>query len=54
MYNPQIETFIFVAESGNFSKAAEAMFVTPTAVMKRINALESRLGVVLFDRTNHG
>lgn len=54
MYNPQIETFIFVAESGSFSKAAEAMYVTPTAVMKQINALESRLGVALFKRTNHG
>lgn len=54
MYNPQIETFKFVAESGSFSKAAEAMYVTPTAVMKQINALESRLGVALFERTNHG
>lgn len=54
MYNPQIETFIAVAESGSFSKAAEIMFVTPTAVMKQINALEKRLEVVLFDRTNHG
>lgn len=54
MYNPQIETFKFVAESGSFSKAAEAMYVTPTAVMKQINALESRLRVALFERTNHG
>lgn len=54
MYNPQIETFIAAAESGSFSKAAEIMFVTPTAVMKQINALEKRLEVVLFDRTNHG
>lgn len=54
MYNPQIETFKFVAESGSFSKAAEAMYVTPTAVMKQINALESRFGVALFERTNHG
>lgn len=54
MYNTQIETFIHVAESGSFSKAAEAMFVTPTAVMKQINSLEKRLGVALFDRTNHG
>lgn len=54
MYNPQIETFIAVAESGSFSKAAENLFVTPTAVMKQINALEKRLEVVLFERTNHG
>lgn len=54
MYNPQITTFISVAQYGSFSKAAEALFVTPTAVMKQINALEKRLGIALFSRTNHG
>ena len=54
MYNPQIETFIAVAESGSFSKAAETLYISPTAVMKQINALEERLGLTLFDRTNHG
>ena len=54
MYHPQIETFISVAESGSFSKTAEACFISPTAVMKQINALETRLGITLFDRTNHG
>lgn len=54
MYHPQIQTFIAVAESGSFSKAAEILFVTPTAVMKQINALEKRLSVTLFYRTNHG
>lgn len=54
MYNPQIATFIMVAENGSFSKAADALFVTPTAIMKQINALEARLSVTLFDRTNHG
>lgn len=34
MYNPQIETFIKVAESGSFSKAAEMLFISPPAVMK--------------------
>lgn len=54
VYHPQIQTFIAVAESGSFSKAAEILFVTPTAVMKQINALEKRLSVTLFNRTNHG
>lgn len=54
MYNPQIETFLIVAESGSFSKAAERLFISPTAVMKQINALESRLEVSLLNRTNHG
>ena len=54
MYNPQLTTFISVSENGSFTKAADALFITPTAVMKQINALEERIGITLFDRTNHG
>ena len=54
MYNPQLTTFISVSENGSFTKAADALFITPTAVMKQINALEERVGITLFDRTNHG
>ena len=54
MYNPQLTTFISVAENGSFTKTADALFITPTAVMKQINALEERVGITLFDRTNHG
>ena len=54
LYNPILSTFISVAESGSFTKAAEALFITPPAVMKQINSLEERLGITLFDRTNHG
>lgn len=54
MVNPQLTTFIAVAESGSFTKAAEALYITPTAVMKQINALEERVGITLFNRTNHG
>lgn len=54
MYNPQLTTFISVAENGSFTKAADALYVTPTAVMKQINSLEERLGVTLLTRTNHG
>ena len=54
MIHRQLLTFISVAENGSFSKTAEAMFISPTAVMKQIDALEGRLGVTLFSRTNHG
>ena len=54
MYNPQLTTFISVAENGSFSKSADVLYITPTAVMKQINALEERLGITLFERTNHG
>ena len=54
MYNPQLDTFICVAKSGSFSKAAEKMFITAPAVIKQINSLESSLGLRLFDRTHRG
>lgn len=54
MYNQTLKTFISVAENGSFTKAAELLYITPTAVMKQINALESQLYITLFDRTNHG
>ena len=54
MYNPQLETFLRVADAGSFNKAAEESFITPTAVIKQINLLEASLDVQLFDRTHRG
>ena len=54
MYNPQLETFLRVADAGSFNKAAEEMYITPTAVIKQINLLESSLNVKLFERTHRG
>ena len=54
MYNPQLETFLRVADAGSFNKAAEEVYITPTAVIKQINLLEDSLGVKLFKRTHRG
>lgn len=54
MYNPQLDTFIRVAEAGSFSKAAQDLFISPTAVIKQMNLLESRLGLTLFNRSHQG
>ena len=43
MYNPQLETFLCVAECGSFNKAAEKLFISPPAVIKQINLLEVNL-----------
>ena len=43
MYNPQLETFLRVADAGSFNKAAEESYITPTAVIKQINLLEESL-----------
>ena len=54
MYNPQLETFLRVADAGSFNKAAEESFITQTAVIKQINLLEASLDVQLFERTHRG
>ncbi|MBQ3379585.1 MAG: LysR family transcriptional regulator [Clostridia bacterium] len=54
MYDPHLDVFLRVAELGSFSKAAAAGFITPSAVIKQINLLESDLGVRLFERTHRG
>ena len=54
MYNPQLDTFLRVADAGSFSRAAEECYITPTAVIKQINLLEGELGVRLFDRSHRG
>ena len=54
MYNPQIKTFIVVADAGSFNKAAEQLYVSSTAIIKQINLLESRVGVRLFERSHKG
>ena len=54
MYNPQLDTFLRVADAGSFNKAAEEAYITPTAVIKQINLLEDHLEVKLFERSHRG
>ena len=54
MYNPQLDAFIKVADSGSFSKAAEAMYISAPAIIQQINLLEAGCGFKLFVRSNHG
>lgn len=54
MYNPQLETFIYVVDAGSFSKAAEKLYITSPAVIKQINSLEKSLNLKLFERTHRG
>ena len=56
-----MKTFIAIAETGNFTTAAEAVFRTPSAVSMQIKKLEETLRVPLFRRdarsvslTHHG
>lgn len=54
MYNPQLETFLCVADAGSFNKAAEKLYISPPAVIKQINLLEDNLNLQLFVRTHRG
>lgn len=54
MYNHMLDTFIAVADCGSFTKAAERLYISPTAVMKQMNALEKELDLVLMERTPSG
>lgn len=56
-----MRTFVAIAETGNFTTAAEAVFRTPSAVSMQIKKLEDTLRVSLFRRdarsvtlTHHG
>lgn len=46
-----IQAFVVIAELGGFNKAAEHLHVTQTALTRRIQKLESYLGLKLLDRT---
>lgn len=54
MYNPQLETFVRVADAGSFNKAAERLYITPPEVIKQITSLERSLDLQLFVRTHRG
>lgn len=54
MYNPALDTFLTVADCGSFTKAADQLFLSPTAVIKQMNAFEQHLELKLIDRTPAG
>ncbi len=54
MYNPLLDTFVLVTDCGSFTKAAERMYLSPTAVMKQMNTLETHLNLKLIERTPAG
>jgi DNA-binding transcriptional LysR family regulator len=48
-----LEDFIALADSGNFSRAAEVRNIAQPAFSRHIRALEDWVGVELFDRSAH-
>lgn len=54
MYHPYLPLFIKIAQCGSFSKAAKRLYISSTAVMKKMNRFEEQLGFPLFIRNNRG
>lgn len=54
MIRPQLMTFLTVCQTGSFSKAAAALYLTPSAVLQQIRALEKNFGTPLFYRNSTG
>lgn len=50
----QIETFVWVAKLGSFRAAADKLNATQPAISQRIAAMETAMGVRLFDRNTRG
>jgi LysR family carnitine catabolism transcriptional activator len=47
----QLRAFLLVAQYRSFSRAASALFITPSGLSLLIRELETQLGIRLFDRT---
>lgn len=47
----QVQYFLKVFETGNFSAAADELYISQSSLSKQIMALESELGFSLFDRS---
>lgn len=54
MYDQTLKAIVTAARLGSFSKAAEELYLSPTAVMKQVNQFEARHKLRLFEnRTGH-
>jgi DNA-binding transcriptional LysR family regulator len=47
-----LRTFVAIADSGGFARAAARLNLTQSAVSRQIHTLEAELGLALFDRIN--
>lgn len=50
----EIEAFIAIQRTGNFTRAATALYISQPAISRRIELLERELGAALFERLPTG
>jgi len=51
METEYLNNFVTLAKIGNYTEAADYLFISQSTLSKRINKLESSLGVALFNRS---
>lgn len=54
LYHRDLDLFLACVHTGSFTKAARRLFMTPTALMKRMNRFEETIGAPLFERSKTG
>ena len=54
MNTSQLQNFISIAQTLNYSAVAKSAYISQPALTKQINRLENELGVTLFDRSRQG
>ncbi len=48
MYNPQLDTFLRMADAGSFNKAAEDAYITPTAVINQSSGSQDTKYIIQY------
>lgn len=54
MNDRQIQAFLAICEAGSMNRAAEKLFISQPALKKRIDVLETEMGVPLLKRNSEG
>ena len=54
MYDRRLDAIIASAELGSFSKAAERLHISTTALVKQVNTFEGEFRLCLFERSRRG
>lgn len=54
LHNSKLDTLIIVSEKLSFNKAANSLFITPSAVTRQIDTLEEEYKIRIFERTPRG
>ncbi|MBS5477080.1 MAG: LysR family transcriptional regulator [Coriobacteriia bacterium] len=54
LYDYRLDAFVAAAQAGSFTKAAQLLTLSPTALLKQVRALEATCGTPLFTRSSQG